>query len=221
MPHPLNILITAGPTHEPIDAVRYIGNRSSGRLGLELAAAAHAAALHVTLLLGPTHLEPNPSHGTTVRFRSTADLHALLQSHFPRCDILIMAAAVADYRPARVLAPDQKLTRENRKLTIELESTPDLLAECSTRRTPQQTLIGFALEPRDRLHDSARAKLKRKAVDAIVANPLETMESAEIEATIHWSQGATDSTGPTPIPKAEFAPWLLTHILKRHAAHNP
>lgn len=217
MPHPPNILITAGPTHEPIDAVRFIGNRSSGRLGLELAAAAHEQSLNATLLLGPTHLEPTCSHARIVRFRSTADLQALLDEHFPHSDILIMAAAVADYRPVNGLAPDQKLSRQNRKLTIELEATPDLLASCASRRTPAQTLVGFALEPRDRLHESARAKLQRKAVDAIVANPLETMESPSIEATIHWCSGASDSTGPAPIPKPQFARWLLERILERHA----
>lgn len=215
-----NILITAGPTHEPIDAVRFIGNRSSGRLGLDLAAAAHARALDATLLLGPTHLEPNPSHSHTLRFRSTAELQALLAEQFLRCDILIMAAAVADYRPINRLAPDQKLTRENRTLTIELESTPDLLAHCASKRSPSQTLVGFALEPRDRLHDSARAKLKRKSVDAIVANPLETMESPSIEATIHWSDGKADSTGDRPIPKHEFAAWLLDRVLDHHAARR-
>lgn len=212
------ILITAGPTHEPIDAVRFIGNRSSGRLGLELARAAHDRRLPLTLLLGPTHLEPSSSHATVIRFRSTADLQALLDDHFPHCDILIMAAAVADYRPTTIASPHQKLTRENRKLTIELESTPDLLAGCASKRSPAQTLVGFALEPRERLHDSARSKLKRKAVDAIVANPLDTMESPSIEATIHWADGATDTTGEAPIPKSDFAPWLLDHILEHHAA---
>jgi len=129
-----------------------------------------------------------------------------------------MAAAVADYRPTSLASTHEKLTRENRKLTIELESTPDLLAACAAQRADAQTLIGFALEPRDRLHDSARAKLKRKAVDAIVANPLDTMDSPAIEATIHWAGGASDSTGPTPIPKSDFAPWLLDRILAHHAA---
>lgn len=219
MPQPTRILITAGPTHEPIDAVRYIGNRSSGRLGIELARAAAARNLPATLLLGPTHLEPPSSHADVVRFRSTADLQSLLAERFPRCDILIMAAAVADYRPTRVAQSHEKLRRENRNLTIELESTPDLLAECARARVAGQTLIGFALEPRDRLRESALAKLERKAVDAIVANPLETMESPAIEATIHWAGGAADSTG-APMPKSDFAPWLLDRILEHHTART-
>lgn len=214
------ILITAGPTHEPIDRVRYLGNRSSGRLGVDLAAAAHRRGAHVTLLLGPTPLSPpvgestaSPGHTplTVHRFQTTADLEALLIEHFPACDLLIMAAAVADWRPAATADRPEKLTRATGRLTLELEATPDLLAGCAARRRPGQRLVGFALEPRDRLIASARRKLERKRVDLIVANPLETMDAGTIEATL-VSQDAAPVATPGPINKARFADWLLDHL---------
>ncbi len=196
----LRLLITAGPTHEPIDAVRYIANRSSGRLGIALAEEAAARGLHVTLLLGPTHLDPHGhSHLQTTRFRTTADLQQLLREQWPSHDALIMAAAVADYRPAPQPAsqyadghPAQPLTasrsaltkisRSDQGLTLQLEATPDLLAELAAQSRPTQRVFGFALEPAERLHASARAKLARKKLEAIVANPLETMEAEDVPA---------------------------------------
>ena len=140
-----HLLITAGPTHEPIDAVRFIGNRSSGRLGVALADKAAARDWRVTLLLGPTSLTPSDSRVQVLRFRTTADLEALLRQHFPAADTLIMAAAVADYRPKPLLnrpdAAEGKLKRSHGPLTLELEPTPDLLAACSSLRVPGQTLV--------------------------------------------------------------------------------
>lgn len=213
----LRVLITAGPTHEPIDAVRFIGNRSSGRLGVALADEAARRGCAVTLLLGPTPRLPTDSRVFTRRFRTTADLQALLAEHMPRCDVLIMAAAVADYRPR--VPPDQvhtKLRRENTTLTIELEPTQDQIAICSERRRPGQLLVGFALEPRDVLLDSARKKLERKRIDLIVANPLETMDAETIEATVLGRDGGEHRTDGA-IPKERFAGWLLD-IVARAAA---
>lgn len=203
------LLITAGPTHEPIDAVRYIGNRSSGRLGIALADRAAATGWSVTLLLGPTGLTPADSRVAVRRFRTTAELDALLRSEFPASDALIMAAAVADYRPKA--APGLlggKFKRGDRPLTLELEPTPDLLAGIASGKRPDQLVIGFALEPADRLIESATAKLNRKGLDMIVANPLATMESEAIDATILWSGGRRQPTGG-PIPKDRFASMLL------------
>lgn len=215
---PIRLLITAGPTHEPIDAVRYIGNRSSGRLGIALADAAArsiARAWHVTLLLGPTSVTPPPwrdSNVTLRRFLTTADLQALLADEAPQCDVLVMAAAVADYRPRAVPGgqpPTQtKLKRGDGPITLELESTPDLLAGVTARKRPGQVFIGFALEPAERLIESARAKLERKRLDLIVANPLETMDSPRIEATVLGPRGVVHVTQP-PVDKAVFAQTLL------------
>jgi phosphopantothenoylcysteine decarboxylase / phosphopantothenate---cysteine ligase len=205
------VLITAGPTHEPIDAVRYLGNRSSGRMGVALAEAAAARGWQATLLLGPTALPPPPdgSHLTVVRFQTTADLQALLRDHWPRHDLLIMAAAVADYRPrASVPQTAAKIKRGSASFTLELEPTPDLLAELAAVAQPRQTLVGFALEPAERLLPSAREKLAHKRLHAIVANPLETMDSPTITATVLCADGRV-LTPPADMPKAAFARWLL------------
>ncbi len=220
--HAPRLLITAGPTHEPIDRVRYLGNRSSGRLGIALAEHAADTGWHTTLLLGPTPRTPRSplhSHLHLHRFQTTADLETLLGVHFPLCDCLIMAAAVADYRPKQCqpASADGKLRRENQGLTLHLEPTPDLLAGCAAARKPGQTLVGFALEPRSRLLASATDKLTRKGLDLIVANPLETMDSDTIEATLLCRAAApgtppsADAT-PGPVTKEDFADWLLARI---------
>lgn len=214
-PGATRLLITAGPTHEPIDDVRYLGNRSSGRLGIALADAAAARGLHVMLLLGPTHRTPSDSRVQVERFQTTSELESLLDRQFARCDVLVMAAAVSDYRPvvdaATLALADGKLRRAPEGLTLRLEPTPDLLAECAGRRRAGQTVVGFALEPRARLLESARSKLARKRVDLIVANPKETMDAEGIEATVLGADG-TERATPGVIAKEAFAGWLLDVI---------
>ncbi|HVU63198.1 MAG TPA: phosphopantothenoylcysteine decarboxylase [Phycisphaerales bacterium] len=208
------MLITAGPTHEPIDAVRYIANRSSGRLGIALADEAAARGWSVTLLLGPTSLTPKDSRVEVVRFRTTADLEGMLQGRFGGCDVLVMAAAVADYRPkagAAGAGVAGKISRKEGGLTLELESTPDLLGACGASRRAGQVLVGFALEPAARLLASAAAKLKRKGVDLIVANPLETMDAPEVDATVIGAGGVVAKTDGK-MTKERFAGWLLDVI---------
>lgn len=204
----LGILVTAGPTHEPIDAVRYLANRSSGAMGLAIAAAARDAGHDVTLLLGPTPAAA-PTGVTTCRYESTADLQSLLDEHFPRCDVLVMAAAVADYRPRR-RADGQaagKLERSEQGLTLELESTPDLVAACAAGKRPGQRVIGFALETPDQLPARASAKLERKALDVIIANPLTTLGAADIDATVYRRDDKPLTPGP--MSKPDFARWLV------------
>lgn len=219
------ILVTAGPTQEPIDAVRYIGNRSSGRMGWAIARAAAAAGHDVTMLFGPGPIPAPEGHPdepamadsriAVLRFRTTADLEAQLAECWPRHDILIMAAAVADYRPIGSSA-DGKLRRTEAGLRIDLESTPDLLAGASAASHPAQTLIGFALEPRERLDESARQKLRRKGVHAIVANPLETMDAGSIEGTLVTPAGI-HRPDPPVMEKPAFAAWLLDAVGRIHA----
>lgn len=207
-----SLLITAGPTHEPIDAVRFVGNRSSGRLGVALADEAARRGWAVTLLLGPVGVNATDPHVRTERFRTCADLQALLTKHTDNASVLVMAAAVADYRPK--VDPSffgGKFRRLSQNLSLELEPTPDLLAGVAARRKPGQYLVGFALEPREELLASARAKLDRKGIDLVIANPLETMDSPSIEAIALGRDGTETRTSGT-MPKGEFAGWLMSLI---------
>jgi len=201
MPH---MLITAGPTHEPIDAVRYIANRSSGAMGAALTDAAMRAGWEVTLLLGPCAAKV-PEGMRMYRFTTAAELQALLEAHFPACDVLIMAAAVADYRPP--LTGEPKRPRGREPWTLQLEPTPDLLAACAARKRREQVVIGFALEPAARLEHGAAEKLRRKNLDAIVANPLETMGSPTIDARLFLPSGR--AIAPGLMSKPAFADWLI------------
>lgn len=207
------LLITAGPTHEPIDAVRFIGNRSSGRLGLEIARAAADRGWDVTLLLGPVGNDSAAASDSRIRlarFRTAEDLGGLLDRYQPEADLLILAAAVADFRPAEP-ATGGKLRRTEAGLTLRLEPTPDVAARAAARKPPGQRIVAFALEPREGLADAALAKLRRKGADRIVANPLETMDAATVEATLLGPEGPIEST-PGAITKAEFATWLLDRL---------
>lgn len=218
------LLITAGPTQEPIDAVRYIGNRSSGRMGIALAGAALDRDIDTTLLLGPTPLAPperteKSTRFRLERFRTTDDLRDALARHWPDHDTLIMAAAVADYRPVRTATTgdDTKLPRGARNLTLELEPTEDLVAALAARARADQTIVGFALEPAETLRAAAQRKLLAKGLDAIVANPLETMDAPRVTASLHFASGAVLSP-PADIDKAEFAEWLLDQLRLHTAA---
>ncbi|MEM9065102.1 MAG: phosphopantothenoylcysteine decarboxylase [Planctomycetota bacterium] len=214
--NPYKLLITAGPTHEPIDAVRYIGNRSSGTLGVALADEAAGQGWDVTLLLGPTNKSPLHAGVRVERFQTTAELESLLATFFPRCDALVMAAAVADYRPRLTEVDlDGKRRRTGEQVHLELEPTPDLVGGCAAQRKPGQTLVAFALEPRDEMLDSARRKLDRKGVDVVIANPLETMDASDIEAHAVVADTSPLAPGRTTngvIPKTAFAGWLLDVI---------
>lgn len=224
--NPPRLLITSGPTQEPIDAVRFIGNRSSGRLGTALADAAARRGWAVTILAGCDSLRPTSPAVRVVPFRTTADLEARLAEEVPQTDILVMAAAVADYRPK---TSEQDLSGKRRRkgenMVLELEPTPDLLAGCSKLRQPRHLFIGFALEPRDELMTSGQAKRERKGMDLIVANPLETMNADTIDAILIGVEGspfATPRTTSGPIPKSAFATWLLDAIeeLAQHPTTN-
>ncbi len=205
------ILITAGPTREPIDAVRFISNRSSGTMGLALAAAGVEAGHDVTLLLGPGPQDSDAPSGCRVyRFESSTELKQLLEAHFGDCEVLIMAAAVADYRPAVV--QEGKLPRDpDGRMVLELQPTPDLVALMAQRRRPGQRIVAFALEEPSHLEARAAAKLERKGVDAIVANPLGTMESRAINA-VWLTADAREREAPGRMDKQAFAHWLIAKV---------
>jgi len=216
----IRILITAGPTREPIDAVRYLSNRSSGRLGVAIARTAMIRGFSVRTLLGPCCALPDPAIGDLMRFETAADLKRLLNEHVSWCDVLIMAAAVADYRPT--MTPDaragvkQGKLRRSGPITLTLEPTPDLLATAAATKRADQVFVGFALESSEGLEAAARAKLASKGIDMIVANPLETMDSPTIRASLFAmdrKSPADGQTTPGAITKAAFADWLLDRVV--------
>ncbi len=175
----MTFLLTAGPTHEPIDPVRYIANRSSGKMGLALANSILSAGHSLIVILGPVSIE-FPSKAKIIKIRTAAEMHEAVLDQFPSHDILIMAAAVADYRPKTII-PD-KLARKG-NLTIECEPTPDILAAASSQKTASQRTVGFSLEAAGNL-DRAKQKMLAKNLDLMVFNPTETMGSDRIAATL-------------------------------------
>jgi phosphopantothenoylcysteine decarboxylase/phosphopantothenate--cysteine ligase len=160
------ILITAGPTHEAIDPVRFIGNRSSGRMGIELSKALANQGASVHLVLGPTHLEV-PHWIQTHRVESAAEMHAACLKYQSECDWIFMAAAVADYRP--VQAANQKIKKSEKDWTLDLIPNADILRDLSSNRPEGQRVIGFALETQE-AETYGKSKLQTKGLDAIVIN---------------------------------------------------
>ena len=208
-PITLRVLVTAGPTEEPIDDVRFIGNRSSGKMGCAIANAFVEAGHQVTLLLGPVcnagAIDPRVC---VKRFRSAQDLNELMRFEWPSHTLLIMSAAVADFRPSSKHAG--KLRRGSEPLTIELTPVPDLVAALGDITSPNQRRVAFALEVREGMLEAARRKLRSKGVDAIVANPLETMEASGIDGTLLWSDGTM--LAPGWMGKRDFAAWLVAQM---------
>ena len=164
------VVVTAGPTYEAIDPARFIGNRSSGKMGAAVAAAAQRRGAEVTLLLGPSAIAP-PVGVTVVAVESAAQLQIALGAAFEAADVVIMAAAVADYRPARPAAHKLKRSQLGARTELALVANPDLLAELGKRRGGKSTplLVGFAAETQD-VVANARAKLAAKRCDLVIAN---------------------------------------------------
>jgi phosphopantothenoylcysteine decarboxylase/phosphopantothenate--cysteine ligase len=177
----VKILITAGPTREYLDDVRYLSNASSGRMGYALARAAEAAGHQITLVHGPT-TERAPHVDKTIAVTSALDMFDAVTREFPECDVFIACAAVSDYRPKT--RSEQKIKREDAEtMTVELVANPDIAAEMCARKGPRQSVICFALETTDG-EANARAKLARKGADAIVLNMASTIGADETEITI-------------------------------------
>ncbi len=204
------ILITAGATNESIDDVRYLGNRSSGQLGALLGFTAAVDSYEVTLLLGSNCIHP-ASHPRlkTIPFSSARDLAAKISELWQSHDLLIMAAAVADFTP-KGGQTDGKIPR-GKSMTLELCPTEDIVARLASSKREDQRVICFALEEEEKLHAAALEKMNRKKVDAIVANPLETMESKTITAQVFCKDGR-HITAPEDLPKSHFAEWFIEHL---------
>ena len=204
----LRVLVAAGGTREPIDSVRYVGNRSSGRMGMALAHEAARRGAEVTVVRANLSL-PVPAGIRALDVESAAELEAALRAEFPAADVLVMAAAPADFRPASPAA--DKIAKAGREgLVLELEPTTDILAALASDRRPDQTLVGFAAEHGEGAVERGRAKLARKGLDAIVVNDISRadigFDSEENEVTIVFAAG---EQAVRRAPKAEVAAAIL------------
>jgi phosphopantothenoylcysteine decarboxylase/phosphopantothenate--cysteine ligase len=164
------VLVTAGPTYEAIDPVRFIGNHSTGKMGLAIATAFAAQGAEVILICGPGVQQlSNTSNINRIDVITASEMHQACVQQFKKADITIMAAAVADYKPAQTAT--QKIKKKGENLIIDLLKNPDILQDLGTKKTAKQLLIGFALETQNEL-EHAKDKLKRKNLDAIILNSL-------------------------------------------------
>jgi phosphopantothenoylcysteine decarboxylase/phosphopantothenate--cysteine ligase len=208
-----HVLVTAGPTEEPLDPVRYLSNRSSGKMGYALARAARRRGAEVTLVSGPTALAA-PAGVGVVQVASARDMARAVGEAFNAATVVIMCAAVADYRPRRALP--QKLKKGAASLTLELERNPDILASLAPRKG-RRLLVGFAAETHD-LAAEARRKLRAKRLDLIVANDVTTPGAgfgSDTNQVRLLDAGGGDEELPL-LPKAEVAERILDWV----AAHR-
>ncbi|BCV24741.1 bifunctional phosphopantothenoylcysteine decarboxylase/phosphopantothenate--cysteine ligase CoaBC [Gelria sp. Kuro-4] len=187
------VVVTAGPTREALDPVRFLSNRSSGKMGYALAQVAAARGAAVTLISGPTALAVPPGV-ERVEVTTAAEMCAAVLEHFSGATALVMAAAVADWRP-KAFSPEKIKKGEHKSLLLELERTPDILAAVAPRKKPGQLVIGFAAES-SRLTENAREKLLRKRLDFIVANDITRSDagfaSDANEVKILWPDGRVE-----------------------------
>ena len=205
------VLVSAGPTFEDIDPVRFIGNRSSGRMGFAVAEAAAAAGAQVTLVAGPSAL-PTPSAMTRIDVRSAADMHAAVMQALPGQDVFVAAAAVADYRPQS--AAPAKIRKDADALSLSLVRTADILADVAAQ-SPRPLVVGFAAETED-LEARARGKLERKRLDLIAANLVGTegsgFDAADNALLLLWPGGRRE----LPLaPKRVLAAQLVEEVAAR------
>jgi phosphopantothenoylcysteine decarboxylase/phosphopantothenate--cysteine ligase len=209
------ILITAGPTHEDLDPIRFIGNRSSGTMGYAIASKALRRGAEVTIVSGPVH-QPVPSGAQLVQVRSAEEMHAAVMARFDEYDVAIMAAAVADYRPAK---RERHKIKKGGTLQLELVRNPDILADVGAKRVQRPAvLVGFALET-ENLEQAARDKLERKAADLIVANEASAGLGGDTNRVT-----LVDSNASTPLPemsKHALADQILDRVRALLSAPSP
>jgi len=200
----MNILITAGPTREYLDPVRYLSNESSGKMGFAFAEAAHALGADVTLIAGPVDLA-TPKGATRIDVTSSDEMYRAVMNHARRADIIVMAAAVADAKPAR-----RSKTKLKKPLKpLKLVPTRDILAELGKKKRDEQLLVGFALET-TKLIANAQKKLKKKNCDWIVANSAQALGADASKATLipkHGKQIALPK-----LHKHDLAVVMLSHV---------
>jgi phosphopantothenoylcysteine decarboxylase/phosphopantothenate--cysteine ligase len=217
----LRVLVTAGGTREPIDAVRFIGNRSSGRMGFAIAQEAAALGADVVVVAANVDL-PRLQHVRYVDVQTAAELQTACEEGFDACDVLVMAAAVVDYRPARVHEGKMKKTAGQDDLELSLERTPDILAGLAGRKRAGQTVVGFAAEHGKGALEYGREKLARKGLDVIVVNDVGQVgigfDAPDNEVTIITA----DAERHVPrAAKSEVAKTLLGEVRQLRAAGTP
>jgi len=210
---PLRFLIAAGPTREFLDPIRYISNRSSGRMGYAVAEAALVVSSHVTLVSGPTSLAA-PKGVAFVSVTTAQEMADAVWGRFGAADVCVMAAAVCDFRPKKTAAA--KIKKSSFGGTLELEPTPDILAELG-RRKQSQVLVGFAAETDD-LERHAREKLIRKGLDFIVANDSSAFDSETNRVTILSADGTVEKL--PEMPKIEVAKVIIEQALRLVRRHG-
>jgi len=203
------VLVTAGGTREALDPVRYLGNRSSGKMGYALAEAAQSRGARVLLISGPSALHP-PAHCEVVRVTTAGEMREAVLARMAEATLIVKAAAVADYRP--VAFSEQKLKRTG-PLTLELAPTEDILAEVVRRRRPGQLIVGFAAETTN-LMANGRAKLTAKGADAIVVNDV-AGEGVGIDSDLNAATFLTPTTATElpEMPKRKLADRILDEIV--------
>jgi phosphopantothenoylcysteine decarboxylase/phosphopantothenate--cysteine ligase len=219
----VKVLVTAGGTREAIDSVRFIGNRSSGRMGLALAQAASARGAQVTLIAANVG-RPAPAGVLVREVVSAAEMQAACAQEFPGCEILLMAAAVADFTP--VAAEDGKIKKSaHERLELVLEPTADVLSALASARRPGQTLIGFAAEHGEQALEHAREKLAAKGIDGVVVNDISRedigFDADANEVTILSAPGDRSRIDALHVPrasKAEVAEAILDATLRLRAS---
>jgi phosphopantothenoylcysteine decarboxylase/phosphopantothenate--cysteine ligase len=214
----LNVLVTAGGTREPIDSVRYVGNRSSGRMGFALAEEAARRGADVTVVAANVSL-PRRAGIAYVDVRTAEELAAACEERFDAADLLLMAAAVADYRPDHEREGKLKKDATGPELELRLVRTTDVLATLAARRRPGQLLVGFAAEHGDDALALARGKLERKGLDAVVVNDVATpgiaFDAPENEVTVLTPSGELHVPRAS---KAEVANAILEAVLSRRSS---
>ncbi len=216
----VRVLVTAGGTREPIDSVRFIGNRSSGRMGFALAEAAHARGAEVTVVAANVSL-PRSAGIHYHEVRTAAELQRECLSAFPDSDVLLMAAAVADFRPAE--AREEKIKKSGRdRLELDLRPTPDIISALSARRRPGQTLVGFAAEHGARAVSLGREKLRAKGLDAVVVNDIARTDAGfEVEDNEVTIVTATSELRMGLAPKVRVAAAVLDAVEQMRASAAP
>ena len=214
----LNILVTAAGTREPIDPVRYIGNRSSGKMGYAIAEAARDLGANVTLISGPSALTPLAGVNF-FKVESARDMRRLVLENFPESQIVIKAAAVADYRVKNVA--DHKIKKNDEELTLVLEKNPDILKELGQKKQKGQVLVGFAAETQN-LIQYAQSKLEKKNLDMIVANDVSKPQAGfNVDTNLIKLLKRDGSIEELPLmSKKDLAYIILNHVMKIYRQHH-